>query len=181
MASYNDLNGVPNHANKWLLKDVLRKEWGFEGYIIGDAGGVDELFMIQGVAKDKDEAAKLAIEAGIDLDLVRHINTYRGLVDLVKTKRVDIKHVDRAVYNLLVLKFRMGLFENPYIDPEKVVYNTEEHKQLALEAALKSIVLLKNKDGVLPLNSSSLKSIAVIGPNAADVHLGGYTSDPHVV
>lgn len=180
MASYNDLNGVPNHANKWLLTDVLRNEWAFKGYIIGDAGGVDELFMIQGVAKDKDEAAKLAIEAGIDLDLVRHINSYRGLADLVKSGRVDVKHIDRAVLNLLVLKFRMGIFENPYIDPEKVISNTIEHKQLAHEAALKSIVLLKNSKGVLPLNPSSMKSIAVIGPNAADVHLGGYTSDPHV-
>lgn len=180
MASYNDLNGVPNHANKWLLTDVLRNEWDFNGYIIGDAGGVDELFMVQGVAKDKDEAAKLAIEAGIDLDLVRHINSYRGLGDLVKSGRVDVKHIDRAVYNLLVMKFRMGLFENPYIDPEKVISNTAEHKQLALEAALKSVVLLKNQNGILPLNYFSMKSIAVIGPNAADVHLGGYTSDPHV-
>ena len=180
MASYNDLNGVPNHANKWLLTDVLRNEWKFNGYVIGDAGGVDELFMIQGVAKDKDEAAKLAIEAGVDLDLVRHINSYRGLVDLVKSGRVDVKHIDRAVYNLLVMKFKMGLFENPYIDPAKVISNTKEHKELALEAALKSVVLLKNHNGILPLNALTLSSIAVIGPNAADVHLGGYTSDPHV-
>ncbi len=180
MASYNDLNGIQNHANKWLLTDVLCEEWGFNGYITADAGGVDELFMLQGLAANEEEAAKRAIEAGIDLELVRHVTTFNRIPDMVRSGKLDEKYLDRAVLRFLTQKFKVGIFENPYVDTSKVVYNTDEHKKLALEAAQKSLVLLKNEGNLLPLDAKKLNSLAVIGPNAAGVHLGGYTSDPHV-
>lgn len=179
MASYNDLEGVQNHANKWLLTDVLCNEWNFDGYITADAGGVDELYMIHGLAIDEEDAAKQAIEAGIDVELVRHIHTFARLPQLVESGKLNQKHLDRAVKRLLIQKFKMGIFENPYVDTSKVVYNTPTHKDLAVEAAEKAAVLLKNESNLLPLDINKLRSIAVIGPNAADVHLGGYTSDPH--
>ena len=180
MASYNDLEGVQNHANKWLLTDVLCHEWGFDGYITGDAGGVDELFMIHHLAADAKGAAKLAIEAGVDVELVRHINTFKNLTELVRSGEVAEKYLDRAVLRLLTQKFRAGIFEHPYVDTAQVVYRTDAHRALALEAARKAAVLLKNESGLLPLDSRKIKTLAVIGPNAAGVHLGGYSPDPHV-
>jgi beta-glucosidase len=181
MASYNEIDGVPSHMNRWLLDKVLRQEWGFSGYITSDADALDALVTAHHVAHDDAEAARLGLAAGVDYDLeLTNAGVYRSLVDQVKQGLVPESAVDKAVARVLAAKFRLGLFDNPYVDPDYAqrITNGEEHRRLALEAARKVIVLLKNDKNLLPLDLSRLKTIAVIGPNAADVHLGGYSRDP---
>ena len=179
MASYHEINGVPSHINPWLLTKVLRGEWGFRGYVTSDGNGLQMLYETHGVAADKAEAARKAIEAGIDYDLSDG-SVYQTLLQQVKDGIVPESEVDRAVYWVLYDKFRLGLFENPYVDPDYTVKvtNSPEHQQLAERTAEKAIVLLKNQGNLLPLDAKKIKTIAVIGPNAADVHLGGYARDP---
>ena len=181
MASYNEIDGVPSHMNRWLLGKVLRGEWGFQGYITSDADGLDMLATTHHVAGNFAEAARLGLAAGVDYDLeLSNAGVYRTLIDQVKQGLVPESSVDKAVGRVLAAKFRLGLFENPYVDPDYVerITNGEEHRKLAEEAARKAIVLLKNEKDLLPLNLAKLKTIAVIGPNAGDVHLGGYSRDP---
>jgi beta-glucosidase len=179
MASYNEIDGVPSHVNPWLLDDVLRQEWGFDGYVMSDGHGLQMLADTHGVAADYAEAARKALPAGIDFDLSDGA-VYRTLVDQVKEGRVPQALVDRAAARVLAAKFRLGLFENPYVDPAYAerITNGPAHRQLALEAARRAIVLLKNDGGLLPLDPARLKTVAVLGPNATDVHLGGYSRDP---
>jgi beta-xylosidase len=179
MASYHEINGVPSHINPWLLTKVLREEWGFRGYVTSDGNGLQMLYETHGVAADKAEAARKAIAAGIDYDLSDG-SVYQTLLQQVKDGAVPESEVDRAVYWVLYDKFRLGLFENPYVDPDYTVKvtNSSAHQQLALQTAEKAIVLLKNQGNLLPLDTRKIKTIAVIGPNAADVHLGGYARDP---
>jgi beta-glucosidase len=178
MASYNEIDGVPSHANKWLLGKVLRQEWGFDGLIASDYYGIPQLESLHHVAADKAEAARLALEAGVDAELPDP-DCYQTLVRLVREGKVSEALVDRAVARNLRAKFLLGLFENPYVDPDRAarVTDSQEHRQLAAEAARRSITLLKNEGNLLPLDRRALKSIAVIGPNADRAHLGGYT-DP---
>jgi beta-glucosidase len=177
MPSYNEIDGVPSHANRWLLQDVLRGEWGFNGVVASDYGAVEELDRIHHVAADKADAARRALAAGVDCELPDGL-AYRLLADEVRAGRVSETAVDTAVSRMLTLKFRAGLFENPYGDAELAarITGNEEARALALEAARKSICLLKN-DGTLPLTVGTQK-IAVIGPNAAAARLGGYSSVP---
>jgi beta-glucosidase len=179
MASYNEIDGVPAHANKWLLEKVLREEWGFKGYIVSDYYGIAQLESLHHVAAGKAEAARLALEAGVDLDLPDP-DCFPVLVQLVKEGMVAEATIDRAVARNLRAKFLLGLFENPYVDPERAVKvtNSQIHRDLAVEAARRSIILLKNENNLLPLDRNELKSIAVIGPNADRVHLGGYSDNP---
>ena len=179
MPSYNEIDGVPSSINKWLLQDVLRGEWGFKGYTASDYYAVTQLVDLQRVAADKAEAAKLALEAGVDVELPDP-DAFLSLVGLVKSGKVSEATLDTAVARHLRAKFLLGLFENPYVDPERTVKvtNSSEHQMLAAEAARRSIVLLKNENNLLPLNLNTLKSIAVIGPNAERVHLGGYSDNP---
>jgi len=179
MASYNEIDGVPSHANKWLLEKVLREEWGFKGYIVSDYYGIPQLASLHHVAADKTEAARLAIEAGVDIELPDP-DCFPMLVQLVKEGKVSEATVDRAVARNLRAKFLLGLFDTPYVDPERAarVTNSQEHRELAAEAARRSIVLLKNESNLLPLNRSRLQSLAVIGPNADRAHLGGYSDNP---
>ena len=179
MASYNEIDGVPSHMNHWLLDKVLRQEWGFNGYIISDDYGIQMMASTHRVAYNTADAARLALAAGVDYDLSDG-SAYRTLMNQVKQGIVPESEVDKAVAQVLAAKFRLGLFDNPYVDPEYAerVTNSEEHRKLALEAARKAIVLLKNEKDLLPLDLGKLKTIAVIGPNAADVHLGGYSRDP---
>jgi beta-glucosidase len=179
MASYNEIDGVPSHVNHWLLDRVLRQEWGFRGYVTSDGDGLQMLVQTHHVAVNNLDAAKQALAAGVDYDLSDG-SVYRTLVGQVKQGTVAESDLDRAVARVLATKFRLGLFENPYVDPdyaEKTV-NSAEHRQLALKAAQKVIVLLKNEKNLLPLDLTKLKTIAVIGPNAAGLHLGGYSRDP---
>jgi beta-xylosidase len=179
MASYNEIDGVPSHMNKWLLDKVLRQEWGFNGYVVADYYAIGQLQDLHHVAGSKSEAAKLALEAGVDIELPEPL-VYPNLIQLVKDGKIPAATIDRAVARNLRAKFLLGLFEDPYVDPERTVAitNSQAHRELAAEAARRSIVLLKNQNNLLPLDRSKLKTLAVIGPNAAKVHLGGYSDSP---
>ena len=177
MASYNEINGIPSHVNSWLLKDLLCGEWGFEGFVISDGWGVDDLYRLHFVAADEAEAAEKAFSSGVAVELGR---CFRHLEQAVENGRISGESLDAAVAKVLRVKFQLGLFENPFIDVERAVSltNCAEHKALALEAAHKSIILLKNEGERLPLDASRLRSLAVIGPNAAPLRLGGYSGNP---
>jgi len=179
MASYNEINGIPSHVNHWLLDTILRQEWGFGGYVTSDGEGLQMLVNTHHVAADYEEAARKSLSAGVDYDLSDG-SVYSTLQEQVQAGKIPESEVDRAVSRVLAAKFRLGLFENPYTDPDYAqrITNSAEHKQLALKAAQEVIVLLKNDGNLLPLDPGKLKTIAVIGPNAADVHLGGYSRDP---
>ena len=179
MASYNEIDGIPSHINHWLLDRVLRQEWGFPGYITSDGDGLQMLVQTHAVAATKADAARLAIAAGVDYDLSDG-SVYRTLVSQVKQGIVPESDVDRAAGRVLATKFRLGLFDNPYVDSDyaEKITNSAEHRQLALKAANEVLVLLKNEKNLLPLDLTKLKTIAVIGPNAEGVHLGGYSRDP---
>ena len=179
MPSYNEVDGVPSHANRWLLNDVLRREWGFNGIVSSDYFGIEQLESRHHVAVDKADAAAQALDAGVDLELPDPAG-FPELVALVKKGRVGESLIDRSVTRILRAKFLAGLFEHPYVDPDRAerVANTAEHQAVALDAARKAIVLLKNEGAVLPLDRSKVKTLAVIGPNAKGLHLGGYSRDP---
>ena len=179
MPSYNEIDGLPSHKNRWLIDRVLRQEWGFRGMVVSDYFAIEQLASRHGVASDLADAARQALAAGVDIELPDP-QAYEKLVDLVRSGRVSEAALDRSVARLLRAKFLAGLFENPYVDPERAeqVSNTPEHQALALDAARRSIILLKNDGGVLPLDRRKTKTIAVVGPNAKGVRLGGYSSDP---
>jgi beta-glucosidase len=179
MPSYNEMDGVPSHKNRWLLDHVLRQEWGFDGMVVSDYYAIDQMMSRHGVAADLADAARQALEAGVDVELP-DIAAYAKLGDLVKDGRLSVDVLDRAVARILRAKFLAGIFEDPYVDPDRAerVSNTPEHQAVALEAARRAIVLLKNDGGLLPLDRARLKTIAVIGPNAKGVRLGGYSSEP---
>jgi beta-glucosidase len=179
MPSYNEVDGVVMHANRWLLEDVLRREWGFQGIVVSDYFAIEQLVSRHHVAADKAEAARQALDAGVDIELPDP-DGFPELVAMVKDGRVSQASVDLAAGRILKAKFLAGLFENPYVDPAEAerAANTPEHQALALEAARKSIVLLKNDKELLPLARTKVKTLAVIGPNAKGVHLGGYSRDP---
>ncbi len=184
MASYNEIDGVPSHANRWLLRDVLRKEWGFEGFVVSDYYAITELHYrpeVRGhaVARDRKDACALAVAAGVNIELPEP-DCYKHLVELVKKGRLEESQLDELVRPMLLWKFRMGLFDDPYADPEEAarIVGCEQHRELALEAARKTITLLKNDGGTAPLDRGRVKTIAVIGPNADRPLLGGYSSVP---
>ena len=179
MPSYNEIDGVPSHANHFLLNKILRQEWGFRGLISSDYQGIAELVSRHHVAANKAEAAKMALEAGVDIELADP-DCYPLLPQLINEGKVSMATLDRSVTLVLRAKFQLGLFENPYVDPDRAakLTNSQPHRDLAVEAARRSIVLLKNVNGLLPLDRSKLKSLAVIGPNAAGTHLGGYSDNP---
>ncbi|HWC96182.1 MAG TPA: glycoside hydrolase family 3 N-terminal domain-containing protein [Candidatus Sulfopaludibacter sp.] len=184
MASYNEIDGVPSHANRWLLRDVLRKEWGFKGFIVSDYYAVWELSQkaeVRGhmVAKDKKEACALAVRAGVNVELPEP-ECYLHLPELVRKGVIKESEIDELVAPTLFWKFQMGLFDEPYVDPDAAerLVGCDEHRDLARQAARETITLLKNEGDVLPLDLSRLKTIAVVGPNADRVLLGGYSSVP---
>ncbi|HEY9048712.1 MAG TPA: glycoside hydrolase family 3 N-terminal domain-containing protein [Ohtaekwangia sp.] len=184
MASYNEVDGVPSHANKWMLRDILRGEMGFTGYVVSDYYAVRELADREGlfgnhVAANGDEAAKLTIEAGVNIELPE-IDCFKNLDSLVQNKIIAESVIDELVLKMLEYKFRMGLFDNPYVDAEKAkaFIGSEENRKLAHDAALQTITLLKNEKQVAPLKRDKVKHIAVIGPNANRFLLGGYSGEP---
>ena len=182
MPSYNEIDGVPSHANQWLLKEVLRGEWGFQGAVVSDYYAIDDLMKVHHIAADLKQAARLALAAGVDIDLPSG-GAYATLTEQVKSGAVSEASIDQAVRRLLSFKFRAGLFEHPYADAKEAlaVTNNAEARALALKAAQRTLILLKN-DGMLPLDLSSgaKPTIAVIGPNAAVARLGGYYGQPPV-
>src|SRR5271170_2450607 len=179
MASYNEIDGIPSHSNKHLLTDILRHEWGFNGVIVSDYFGITELIRVHHVVANKEAAARMALDAGVDIELP-FPDAYPGLVQQVHNGTVSEAAVNRATASVLRAKFLAGLFDDPYVDPayaEKIT-NSPEHQKLALQAARETLILLKNQNNLLPLDTAKYKHIAVIGPNAHDVHLGGYSNKP---
>jgi beta-glucosidase len=179
MPSYNELDGIPNHSNVWLLRDILRGEFGYKGLVVSDYFAIDQMIDIHHVAHDCAEAAKLAITAGVDIELP-FAKCYKTLPALVRSHRVRESLIDEAVARVLRAKFELGLFDHPFVDPQKAIQSasTAADDQLALQAAHETITLLKNENNLLPLDLSKTKRIVVIGPNAAEVHLGGYSGTP---
>lgn len=179
MASYNEIDGIPSHIDHWLLGTVLRGEWGFGGYVTSDGDGLQMLVGTHHVAADFAQAAREALAAGVDYDLSDG-SVYRTLINQVQKGIVPESELDQAVSRVLATKFRLGLFDDPYVDPNyaEQTTNSAAHRQLALKAAQEVVVLLKNQDNLLPLDAKKIKTIAVIGPNAAGIHLGGYSRSP---
>jgi beta-glucosidase len=178
MTAYNSIDGIPNTSNRELLTDVLREDWGFDGFVVSDLYSIDGIAGSHGVAQYIQEAAMLSIRAGVDTDL--GANGFGApLLQAVEDGLISEELIDRSVRRVLRQKFELGLFENPYVDPARAESETRttEHKDLARQVALQSITLLKNENGLLPL-SKNIRSIAVIGPNAHTMYnqLGDYTA-----
>jgi beta-glucosidase len=179
MPSYNEIDGIPSHSNKHLLLDILRQEWGFQGLVTSDYFGPTELRTVHHVVASEEQAGRLAFESGVDVELPFN-QAYGSLVEQVKAGKVAEADVDRSVTRVLRAKFATGLFDDPYVNPDyaEKITNSPEHQQLALKAAREAIILLKNQNHLLPLPKNKYKRIAVIGPNAAGLHLGGYSNQP---
>jgi beta-glucosidase len=176
MPSYNEMDGIPSHANRWLLEDVLRKEWGFRGYTYSDWGGVDFNFGLHRVAASKAEAAALALTAGVDLE-APHPTCYQHLAGLVRSGKLAEAEIDKAAARVLRVKFLAGLFDgrpDAQADALPKIARCAEHVALSQRVAEESIVLLKNEKNLLPMDPGRLKSVAVIGPNADQVQFGDY-------
>ncbi|MDT7541576.1 MAG: beta-glucosidase [Acidobacteriota bacterium] len=181
MSGFNDLNGVPASANPFTLTDVLRGEWKFDGVVVSDYTSVDELIR-HGVAADGKDAARLALSAGVDVEMVSRLYNQHGAA-LLDEKRLSVAQIDEAVRRVLRIKFRLGLFERPYTDETlegKVILNSE-HRAAARELAARALVLLKNERNVLPLDKN-IGTLAVVGPLADDPKavIGPWTGDGRV-
>ncbi len=178
MASYNEIGGIPSHANRWMLTDVLRNQWGFKGVVVADYEGVEQLMSLHHVAGNLTDAAARALHAGVDDDMPDG-EAFANLPQALAAGKVTQAEIDTAVRRVLRLKFLGGLFEHPYADAhyaEKIT-NDAEARAVAVKAAQESIVLLKN-DGTLPLDRHRIRTLAVIGPNAGVARLGGYSEVP---
>jgi len=168
MSAYMALNGVPATGNAWLLTDVLRRQWGFKGFVVSDARAVQSL-ETHGLAADQPDAAIRALTAGLDMEMsMPGPSAFSTLPSSLAAGKIEMATLDRAVRRVLATKVRMGLFDNPYVDEKQAAATLAkpEHREVARRAAERSAVLLRNVGGVLPLNRTSLKSIAVIGPLA---------------
>lgn len=179
MTAYNEIDGVPCTSSEYLLDDVLRQQWGFDGFIITDASAMNMLVHGYNVAETGEKATALSLQAGIDLEMSGYMFG-KYLKSALEQGIAQEEHLDQAVRRLLKVKFQLGLFDQPYVDPERAarVIHSTEHIELAREIARQGIILLKNQDSALPLQSSSTGKIAVIGPNANKPYnqLGDYTS-----
>ncbi len=176
MPSYNEIDGIPAHANKFLLSQVLRNEWGFPGYVFADYSAIWRLFALHKVAETIEDAGKKALMAGVDLEASRAY-AFTHLTSLVKENKLDVKYVDQACRRILTVKFKAGLFEKPYPDAGNIkkVVHVQPHIEMARRIAEESVILLKNDNKLLPLDKTKIKSLAVIGPNADQVQYGDYT------
>jgi len=196
MVAFNSINGIPCTCNKWLLTEVLRREWGFKGFTISDCNGIGDLINKHYITDKPEVAAKLALEAGLDVELplvdveaqvvVPKLKIHKvygnPLLKAIKEGLLREEVLNEAVRRVLRVKFLTGLFDNPYVDPERAekVCGSREHVKLALEAAHKAIVLLKNENNILPLDKNKIKSIAIIDPFSYEpkLLLGGYSGIP---
>ena len=178
MASFSDIDGVPASGNRFLMQDILRGEWGFDGLVVSDWVSIEQL-IDHGFAADLREAALKAADAGINMEMVSRAYADH-LADLLRDGEISLGRIDELVAGILRAKFRLGLFENPYTDPSELPeIANPEHLAVAREAALQSLVLLRNERGALPLDMDDLGSIAVIGPMADDPYeqLGTWVFD----
>lgn len=178
MAAYHERDGVPAIADPWLLKTILRDEWKFDGFVVSDLGAIAKQYKDHHTAASGEEAIVNALSAGLDMQFYDypHDVFQNTVVQAVKDGKLSEKDLDRAVGSVLRVKFELGLFDNPYTDESLIakVFHSEEHQKLALEAARKSIVLLENKEDVLPLKKN-IKSVALVGNLANVSSLGGYS------
>lgn len=174
MAAHNELNGVPCHSNKWLMEDIVREEYGFEGFIVSDWMDIERIHWLHKVAPNLDEAFRMSVASGMDMHM-HGPKFLESIVKAVKNGQLSKKRVDYACQKILTAKFKLGLFENPFVDIEasKQVLMKKEHQRLALETAHKSIVLVKNDKQFLPLKGTRFKNILVTGPNANNQSLCG--------
>lgn len=181
MTAYNAINGVPCTVNAWLLKKVLREDWGFDGYVVSDCGGPSLLVSDHKYVKTKEASATLSIKAGLDLECGDDVYI-QPLMNAYKQRMVSDADIDSAAYHVLRARFRLGLFDdpanNPYNKISPSIVGSPEHRELALEAARQSIVLLKNKNNILPIDPNKIKSIAVVGINAGSCEFGDYSGYP---
>jgi beta-glucosidase len=179
MPSYNEIDGIPSHANRWMLRDVLRGEWGFDGTIVSDWHAINELATRHRVAADGADAGRQALAATVDVELPDP-EAYPTLVAQVKQGKVSEAAINDAVRRLLRQKFDLGLFEDPCVDPAHAdeISGSAATQPLALEAARQAIVLLQNRGTLLPLQAARARRVVVIGPHAAEVMLGGYSGVP---
>ena len=194
MPGHQDYNGVPNHMNTWLLKDILRDELGFDGFIVSDNNDIARLGTMHFIAETRTKSAILGLKAGVDMDLVigknEKLAAYNSKVlkDTVMQNPDLMKYIDKATSRILTAKYELGLFdaEPKEIDTKTVYTSKKEHQEFSYEMAKKAIILLKNDNNVLPLDLSKIKSLAVIGPNAHENRpkkgtyslLGGYSGLP---
>ncbi len=182
MPSYNEIDGVPSHANRWLLHEVLREEWGFQGATLSDYFAIREMVTRHKMYETPDDAAVAAIKAGVDVELPDG-EAYNRLPELVRAGRISQAEIDAAVRRVLTLKFEGGFFENPYGDLKNADRLTAAPDAIALarQSAAKAMVLLKNDKGLLPLDAGKLGRLAVLGTHARDTPIGGYSDIPRRV
>ena len=180
MAAYHEIDGIPITDDPFLLKTILRQEWGFPGFVLSDLGAIQRLYTAHGVAASPQDAACMGIRAGVDMQFYDfdHAVFQNALIDCAHDRALALADLDRAVRSVLRVKFELGLFDRPFVDPalKAKVYRSPEHLGLSLESARESMTLLKNDGPLLPL-SKSTKRIAVIGPNAAVARYGDYEDE----
>ena len=183
MAGYHELDGIPVSASRWLMTELIRDEWGFDGIVVSDYMSINSLYNYHSYAADKAEASLMSIDAGVDIELPTMDCYGEPMIEAVQSGKLDIALIDEAVRRSLRLKFEMGLFEDPYVDEGAVdaIFDTPEQRQLAYQIAQQSMTLLKNDDDLLPL-PKNISSIAVIGPNADDIRnlVGDYSYPAHI-
>ncbi|WP_319232003.1 glycoside hydrolase family 3 N-terminal domain-containing protein [Draconibacterium orientale] len=179
MVTYNELWGLPVHANKKLLKDILRDEMGFGGVVVSDYYGISNLVNIDLVTPSISEAGFLSLKAGVDIELPDK-EGFQYLKKYIEEGKLAETEIDEVVTRILIEKIRLRLFDDPYVDPDKAeqFVGCEANREVAYRAAAESMVLLKNDDDFLPLKKDEIKTIAFIGPNADRCILGGYASTP---
>jgi beta-glucosidase len=179
MAAYSEIDGIPCVDNKWLLKDVLRGEWGFKGFVLSDLGAIKMSLNNHQIASDPADAMAQTLTAGLDMQFYdfSHPQFHEAIQGALKSKKLSVSDLNRAVSNVLRVKFMLGLFDNPYTDEAllKKVNHTEASREVALQAAQESISLLKNENSLLPFGAN-VHSVAVVGPLAASTYLGGYAN-----
>ena len=175
MPAYHSVDGIPMHANDWLLKDVVKQEWDFQGYIVADYNGVRELKWAHHIADNLEDAGRIGMLSGIDMELDNPY-CFSLLAERMDEDEELRAALDESVRRILSVKFKLGLFEDPYVDPAEAESFNRRPENLALsqKMAEESIVLLKNEDSILPLDRDSYKRIAVIGAHADAMHYGGY-------
>ncbi|TWI94569.1 beta-glucosidase [Mucilaginibacter frigoritolerans] len=179
MAAYSEIDGVPCVDNKWLLTDVLRKEWGFKGFVLSDLGAIKMSLQNHAVAVDASDALSQTFNAGLNMQFYDfgHDDFVKAVTTAVNNKTLSLTQLNKTVADILRVKFLLGMFDHPYTNPALIseVFHTEANQDLSLKAAREGICLLKNDESVLPITNA--KSIAVIGPLAESTYLGGYSND----
>jgi len=179
MATYNELWGLPAHINKYLLTDILRNQWGFNGVIVSDYFAIRDVSTLHKITPSYDSAGLLAFKAGINIE-TPDPDGFKNIKQLVSSGKISMKELDESVIRILISKFRLGLFDDPYVDADKAeqIVGSTQKRAVAYKAATEAMVLLKNENNFLPLDKNKVKTIAFIGPNADRCLLGGYSSKP---